>query len=133
MSLTIPGGGVGSHARKLSGRFCLGAVSLQPGISDCCSVCRKLEVNPRWRSLRKAKKETSLCLRLRLPETAGRQIHSANAMWALAMPVVVSTECQGPHRPLEFLGCLLGYPQTWAAHPLPSQHIPVCLVFAERR
>lgn len=30
-------------------------------------------------------------------------------------------------------GCLLGYPQTRAGHPLLSQHIPVCLVFAERR
>lgn len=29
-------------------------------------------------------------------------------------------------------GCSLGYPQTWAAHPLLSQHIPVYLVFAKR-
>lgn len=96
-----------------------------------------MEVNPRWRSLWEAKKETSLCLQHCLPETAGRQIHSANAMWALAMSVVVSKECQGPHRPLELLGCLEGAcwdtPQTRAGHPLLSQHIPVCLVFAERR
>lgn len=64
-----------------------------------------MEVNPRWGSLWEAKKETRLCL----PGTAGRQIHSANTMWALAMCVVVSKEqYQGTHRPLEFPGCLEG-------------------------